>query len=350
MRLKTFNGKSMQAVMTQVRETLGAEAIIVSVEQAGKGYVRVTAAVDPQLAPAQEPETPQPRPSPAAEEERGGQERRPGDSAGAGEAEAGFDAAELKAAVSHHGLPGELAQRIVETAGNFDAASLSDALAQALESLIGFSPLALEAGRPILFIGPPGAGKTVATAKLAAEALVNERAVRLISTDTVKSAGVDQLKHYAGLMGLSVTEAGDEDGLARIREETAGADLTVIDSCGLNPFVMDELEHAVRLIKACEAEPVLVLPAGLDSLEAADAAEIAARMGARRLVATRLDAARRYAGILTAARGGRLALAGLSRSPYLADPLETPTAMALARLLASLPTQKVTERVKERIV
>jgi len=342
MRLKTFSGKSMQAVMTQLRETMGADAIIVSVEQAGRGHVRVTAAIDPQLAPARTPETPQPQPSPATEEERR-QPRRDGKD------DNRFDPAELKAAVSHHGLPGELAERIVSTATAFEAESLPEALAQALESLIGFSPLALESTRPIMLIGPPGAGKTVAAAKLAAEALVNGRDVRLVSTDTVKSSGVDQLRHYAELMELGLTEAGDEAALRQAREATVGADLTVIDTCGLNPFVMDELEQAVRLIKACEGEPVLVMPAGLDSLEAADMAEIAARMGTRRFLATRLDTARRYAGIVTAARGGQLALAGLGRSPYLADPLETPTALSLARLLASLPSQKVTDRVKERI-
>ncbi len=324
--------------MALVRDAMGPDAIIVSVEQGKKGgSVRVTAAVESGLAHMRQPATPKPRPSPAVVAERRPSRPRPRP----------FDMAELKAAVAHHGFPFALAERIVELATGFDAPSLAEALSRVFETLVGFAPLALEAPRPLMFVGPPGAGKTVSIAKLAAEAVVNGRDVRLVTTDTVKSGGAQQLEYYGKLMERQVAIAGDAEELAAA---VAGSvPLTLIDSCGVSPFSLEELERTLRLAKAAEAEPVLVLPAGIDPLEAAEMADIFAQMGARRFIATRLDGARRYGSILTIARGGRLALAGMSRSPYVAEPLETPTPMGLARLIATLPSAKATARIKERI-
>lgn len=334
MRLKTFSAKTMKDVMAHVREAMGPDAIIVSVDQGRKGgVVRVTAAVDGEIreTPDRPPET---APSQAAAAQRPAKARD-------------YDAADLKAAISWHGLPFDLADRVMATAGAFDAASMTDALAHAFETLVGFSPIGLALPRPVMLLGPPGAGKTLSTAKLAAEARMNGQSVRIITTDTVKSGGAQQLAHYAGLMDLKADIAEDEAALAREIAKGGKADLTLIDSFGVNPFSMADLERTLRFLKAADAEPLLVLPAGIDPQEAADLGEIFARMGARRFLATRLDGARRFASLVTAARAGRLALAGLSRSPYIAEPLETPTSLALARLF-SLPAMRQAQRPKER--
>jgi len=246
-------------------------------------------------------------------------------------------------------LSPELAGRIIEAADEFQAATLAEAFSFAFERLMGFASINGESARALMLVGPPGAGKTVSTAKLAAEALVGGRSVRLITADTIKTGGADQLGQYGQMMELDVTSTEDEATLAEAVAYGADSEVTLIDSCGVNPFDMDELEQCVRLIKSAQAEPVLVLPAGLDGLEAADMAEIFAQMGARRFIATRLDTARRYASLISAARAGRLALAGMSRSPYLAEPLETPSSMGLGRLFASLPASKVSQRVRERM-
>lgn len=337
MRLKTFSAANMREAMDAVRAAMGPEAIIVSVEHSRKaGGVRVTAAVDRAPGPPREPRVPRTEPTPAMTEERRGARFVSRD----------FDPADIKAAINHHGLPFALAERLLAIAATGEAASAAEALARGFEALIGFSPLALDTPGPIMLVGPPGAGKTVAAAKLAAEAVVNGRAPRLLTTDTVKSGGAQQLEHYGKLMDRTVGIAGDADALAAAVAGTSGP--TLIDSSGTNAFDMDEIERTVRLIRAAKAEPVLVLPAGLDPAEAADIAGIFARMGARRLIVTRLDGARRHGGLLAAARGGDLALAGMSRSPWIAEPLETPDALALARLFAAACTGRTRDRARER--
>lgn len=340
MRLKTFSGKTMTDVMAQLRDSMGPDAIIISVEQGKSGSgVRVTAAVDRDQPSVRATNAPTPPPSPADEEER----------SGSAFTTRAFDMADMKAAVSHHSLPYDLGERVIAAANAFNAASLAEALAHAFDTLMDFSPISLNSPRPILLAGPPGAGKTVSAAKLAAEARINGNSVTLITTDLVKSGGVQQLDHYANLMDTNVHTAESAEDLQRVINSVKPSDLTIIDSCGINPYSMKELERLVRFIKIANAEPVLVLPAGLDPDESADMAGIFAQMGARRFIATRLDGARRYASLVTTARGGRLALAGVSRSPYVAEPLETPAPMLLARLFATLPDSNTATREKERI-
>lgn len=100
---------------------------------------------------------------------------------------------------------------------------------------------------------------------------------------------------------------------------------------------MEDLELLLGFIQAVDAEPIAVLPAGIDPYDAREISEIFSRLGAQRFIATRLDAARRYGSIITSARPGSLALAAISRSPYVADGIEPATPYALARLLVSLP-------------
>lgn len=337
MRLKTFSAKSMKEVMAQVRAAMGPDAIIVSMEHGAAGDgVRVTAASDSQVVPPRETGLPYEGDLPDLQ-------------AQSAPVSASFDPADIKAAVGHHGIPYELADRILATALAFEGASVVDSLAHACETLIGFAPLSLSAPRPLMLVGPPGVGKTVCTAKLAAEAVVNGVSLTLVTTDSVKAGGAQQLSHYAGLMEIEAKIADSPDALESAVGAPRNSELTVIDSCGINPFDMREIETLVALLKAVDAEPVLVLPAGGDPLEMADIAGVFAQMGARRFIATRLDTARRHGGLLTAARGGNLALAAQCRSPYIAEHLETPTPVGLARLIATLPSGKLSQRVKERM-
>ncbi|MCK5575179.1 MAG: hypothetical protein KAI28_05165, partial [Sphingomonadales bacterium] len=49
---------------------------------------------------------------------------------------------------------------------------------------------------------------------------------------------------------------------------------------------------------------------------------------------------RRFASILTAAMSGRMALAGIGNSPYVAERVEPATPIGLARMIATLPKSK----------
>lgn len=331
MRLKTFHGKTMNEAMDLVRADLGADAIIIQTDESKSG-VRITAAIESGVTPETPDKAPTPVETPLAYEATHGV-------APATE----FDKADIKAVLSHHGIPPETSIRLEQAAEAMNATSLAEAICSGLETTIAFNPLTDAHLRPIMLVGPPGAGKTICAAKLVADALMHERSVHLISTDTVKAAGIHQLDHFAQLMKQTVsTAASPEELMAVIKGKDMQSGLTVIDTPGTNAFDMAELKELLTYIQAVDAEPVLVMPAGLDPLDAQEIAGVFTRMGCQRFIATRLDAARRYAGIIMAARPSYMALAAISRSPYVADGLEVATPMAFSRLFSALPRNKKT--------
>ncbi len=84
---------------------------------------------------------------------------------------------------------------------------------------------------------------------------------------------------------------------------------------------------------AIETEIVLVMAAGCYPLDAAELAQAYAGMGARRLLPTRIDIARRLGGILSAASAGRLAFTEVGIGANVAEGLAPLNAVSLARLL-----------------
>ena len=326
MRLKTYTAKSMADVMTRVREEIGPDAIIVRTDQGARvGGVRVTVAYE--TAHKDQAPIEAIKPVPAAKPSKRTEDRP-------------FDEADMKAAFAHHGLPYPTIERLNHAVHSIEAQSLPEALSFAFETIMKFAPYTPATGKSVILIGPPGAGKTVVAAKLAAESILNGEKVELLTTDIVKSSGLEQLQHYAKLMKIDAEAADDPAQLEKMVKAIPANTTTIIDTYGVNPFSMEDMQAAARFIKASGAEPVLVLPSGMDPLEAGDIAEVFSSMGVSRFIATRVDTARRFASILTAAMSGRMALAGIGNSPYVAERVEPATPIGLARMIATLPKSK----------
>lgn len=321
MRMKVFQAESMPDAIRLVRAELGDNAIIISSQRSESGHgIRVTAAVD-----ESEPELPLP----------------PVDTP--------LDAIEaIEHALDRHGTPGDLTERLLRAAAPLAekllraASALSvDApvmtMAAALDTVFGFDPLPQRGPqKPLMLIGPPGSGKTVTVAKLAAAAVLTNRAVNVITTDTMRAGGIGQLQAFTKILDLDLQTALDADSLSdaltagRLSSPDA---LTLIDTAGANPFDANEMDELCRLVGTARCDTVLVLPAGYDCEEAAEIARVFAATGATRLLVTRLDAARRLGSVLVAADVARLKFCYLSVTPHVADGLSPVNPVSLARLL-----------------
>ncbi|WP_138379775.1 ATP-binding protein [Luteithermobacter gelatinilyticus] len=331
MRIKIFSARNIQDALDQVRKTLGENAIILDSQEEGD-RVKITAAVEappPRVNPRVSP-PPKPTPSPIRKSLKELEEEQQ-----SGELD-------LEYYLSHHGLSTSLKLRLLDFAASVERENSLMALACALDSLFHFDPLNNDyQDRPVMLVGPPGVGKTVTAAKLASQAVLDNRPVRLVSTDTLRTGGLAQLEGYGLALKLAVAEAASPELLADLLgSKKKPGELTIVDTAGYNPYSDTEIAELHRFITAADVEPVLVLTAGTDPVEAREIAETYAALGVRRFIGTRLDAARRYASLLMAADGAGLTFAGVGITPYLADGIQKLDAVQLAKLLTKIPKRQ----------
>lgn len=311
MRLKSFTAPTMAEAMEMVRLELGDDAIIVSTQRAaGTKGVRITAALEPadaDLAVAEMLE--ESHPSSAAET--------------------------VKTALESHGLPQRLLERLVNAARTSEISDPTLACAAALEAGFTFAHLPEHsAPRPFMLVGPPGSGKSIAVAKLAARSVLKQRHVGVITCDNIRAGALEQLAAFTRILEIDLVKARGPESLRRAVEAATGMfDLILIDSPGLNPFKQSDMDYIQALVEAADVEPILVMAAGGDSAEAAEVAEAFAGIGATRLFTTRLDTTRRLGAMLSAAEAGQLALCDVSASPHVASGISPISAISLARLL-----------------
>jgi flagellar biosynthesis protein FlhF len=310
MQTRIFTGPDRDAAVARLRAELGEDAIILDIDAPPGGPARVVAA----------PGAPRPADASAAEP---------------GRAQVARSA--LATLLARHNVPAGLAARMLrsEFAGDRLATSLPAALAATLE--FARLPVGAAASR-ILVAGPAGAGKTATCAKLAARILLAGGQPCLASTDDWRVGGAEQLRRYAEALGCAFEEATKPQDLVALASRLPAGTALVVDTPGIDPAHAAEIDALAGWSAALRVAPILVLPAGLDADEAADTALGFAALGATTLVASRVDAARRLGGILSAADAASLALAAAGNSPRIADGLVDLDAQALADMMSARST------------
>ena len=245
-------------------------------------------------------------------------------------------AEEITDIMLRHGAPEEVTDRMLSCAAVMGYDTTQEALPHALGQLYSYRPLPAKAyKKPVMMIGPPGSGKTLAVAKMAARAAMDGMNVGVISTDTIRAGGVAQLQAFTDLLNIKLQRARKPKELRTLAEELVQhRDQVVIDTPGLNPFDTGEVKILARLIGALDAHPVLVLPAGIDADEASEMAQVFAMIGATDILPTRIDIARRLGSVLAAAHQGGLPLSSISNTPKVVHGLVPLNAQLFAQLLA----------------
>jgi len=302
-----------------VRDTLGEEAIIVATrEEKGGKAVRVTAAVEPAFEVGANGNVAEPNGWLQYDEEE----------------ETGSIAEALTDMLLRHSVPEDVMEHIISCAAVMGVEEPGIALIAAIEHLFTFQPLpAGPHSKALMMVGPPGGGKTLAVAKMAARGTMNGLKVGVITADTVRAGGVEQLGGFTRLLQIDLKKAEDREDLKAILDDMEGMDQVLIDTRGLNPFDPEDIRHIARIVGLGDVEPVLVMAAGGDPEESAEMARVFSTIGTRALLPTRIDMARRIGGLLAAAHQGGMHFTDASNTPKVAEGLTPVTAKSLARLL-----------------
>ncbi|MBL8496884.1 flagellar biosynthesis protein FlhF [Nitrosomonas sp. JL21] len=137
------------------------------------------------------------------------------------------------------GFSPQLSRRLVDKlTPDFDyEQSLKQAMAALTSNLhTGASDEMVEKGGIYALIGPTGVGKTTTTAKLAARCVIRHGAdkVALLTTDSYRIGGHEQLKIYGQLLGIPVRNIKDTDDLQLTLYELRNKHMVLIDTIGMS--------------------------------------------------------------------------------------------------------------------
>ena len=335
MRLKSFEAPTMQDALRQVTKALGRDAVIVSSREMEDGSVRVTAAID-SIAEA-EPKSPHTSVPPAPLTDPSPSHSK------AVASEANDDAPDINAALDtlvdglyRHGVPSQVTERITARCELHPSRSPSKMLSGVLDSLLGFTSLA--AIPRYILIGQPGHGKTTVASKLATQAVMSGQKPLLVNGDYQRAGAAAQLDAIAAILEIPTDNVSSVTELSAVLDEHDDPNAPlIIDTPGTNSFDGDEMKALSGWVRAANAEPLLIMSAGLDAYETAEIARAFAILGAKKILPSRLDVARRYGGLVAAADTTGMAFCALNRSSDVSEPLQHVDSLRLAGLL--LPTR-----------
>ncbi len=303
--------------MRQIKETLGEDAIIVSSREEQSGWVRVTAAVE-------QAETPPPEDKKQAAAAPARKPQVEGDEDDSAE--------QITEALLRHRVPPSVSDKILANVMIQPPADAHTQLSKALAKIFGFRDLMPKQDSvPLILVGPPGAGKTLMTAKLATRYVMAGAKPTVITTDIARAGGIEQLGAFLNILELPLETAQSAADLKKILSTAKGP--VIIDTGGLNPFDPQEMKELAKLIHTTKMEPALVLPAAIDPDESAEMAMTFEILGVTKLIPTRLDFARRLGGLLSAADRAALSFTDASHTAQVADGTTQLSADKLAALL-----------------
>lgn len=187
----------------------------------------------------------------------------------------------------------------------------------------------------VALIGPTGVGKTTTIAKLAASyKLRHGKSVALITSDTYRIAAVDQLRTYAGIIGLTLKVVLTPQEMAQAVASLSNHDVILIDTAGRSQFNADRLVELQEFLTAAgPTETHLVLSTTASEQVLLKTAESFAPLRPSRVILTKLDEAVNFGVIVNVARRLNTQLSFITTGQEVPDDIEQSHPDRLARLV-----------------
>lgn len=149
------------------------------------------------------------------------------------------------------------------------------------------------AGRVIALVGPTGVGKTTTIAKLAAQAaLVEQKRVGMITLDSYRVGGEQQMQIYADLIGIPLEVVKEPKDLSAVLKRMWSHDIVFIDTAGRSPrdeAAIEALRRALQPVPDLEVHLALSATTGASGIDAINERYRVMRIS--RLLFTKVDEA-----------------------------------------------------------
>ncbi len=337
MKMRSFAAGNVAEAMEMARNELGEEAVILSTDSPKGGGVVVTFGLDREEDPFFEAPPP---PPPVTKRKANSTFRASYADAPMLEMIAGcFD---------HHGVPAAISDDLLTQAEALDLPSKGDvtqlqsALIDLFHASLRFDPLPLkQKNTRAILVGPPGSGKTMTAVKIAAKMVVDNQPVRVISTDTKRAGGLDQLSAFTKILGIELDTASSRSELKTLLTSFGSNERVIIDSAGCNPYDFQELKELGEFARLQDLEPILTCAAGTDGQEATEIASVFSFIDIERVIITRTDCARRYGSLLAIARAGDFAFSHATSSARAMGDMLAMDAFMLAQLFTQYQRERI---------
>lgn len=195
--------------------------------------------------------------------------------------------------------------------------------------------------RVVALVGPTGVGKTTTIAKMAADlALRQSKKVGIIAADTYRIAAVEQVKTYAGIIGLPVEVVRGPEEMAGAIARSQGMDVVLVDTAGRSQRDSERLNELAEVLAAAEPDRVhLVLSATVAEPVLLEASSSFGVLRPTSLVFTKLDEAVALGSLINLPRSLGLGLTYLTNGQDVPDHIEVASGERVASLLLGHPSR-----------
>jgi flagellar biosynthesis protein FlhF len=232
-----------------------------------------------------------------------------------------------------NGLDEKLASKILQKALEQNSDKTADSLKGPLKVMNlmkkvlpckGEIDLSSNGPKIVAFVGPTGVGKTTTVAKIAAEyALRRGKKVAMISLDTYRLGAIDQLRMYGEIMEVPVEVAGGKEELRHIIANHNDKDLILIDTTGRSHQDKDysrQLKEVFDAVGGVETHLVLSVTAQ-EKLFTATYQQFST-MGVDRVLFTKLDEGLNFGSLFNFSVRNRLPISYFTSGQQVPEDLE----------------------------
>jgi flagellar biosynthesis protein FlhF len=230
--------------------------------------------------------------------------------------------------------------KIIERGANLSLSGAFQAARQSLTERLSFhQPFKKDAPVEIsTFIGPTGCGKTCTLVKLALVCkLLLQSEVMVISTDTGKVGGAEQLQTYCSIAAIPFRSVYNPNDLQKIVNEEMGRSHIFIDTSGAG-YYKREMHEIVRFIGSIAVNNIfLVLSMTSSTSSIKKAIEEFSVLKPNGLILTKLDEAARIGNIIEALQDTDLFISYITNGIKIPDDIEPATQEKLWDILIPKP-------------